>query len=116
MFRIETDPAFWWPVTVRRPAPDKPGEFVALKFEAQYRWLSDADYDALLRECVDKQLLVADVVPRVCMGFRHVQHEDGSPMESNAANLALLCAQQGVPRALWDTYRECRDKAAEKNS
>jgi hypothetical protein len=116
MFRIDPDPIFWWPVTVRRPDPGKPGQFVDLPFEAQYRWLSDADYDALLRECVDKKLLVADAVPRVCLGFRHVQHEDGSAMESTPQNLALLCGQQGVARALWDTYSACRDKAAEKNS
>lgn len=116
MFRIEQEPVFWWPVTVRRPDPDKPGEFKALQFEAQYRWLSDREYDALLLECVEKQLLVADVVPRVCAGFRHVQQADGSALESTADNLQVLLGQQGVPRAVWDTYRECRDKAAEKNS
>lgn len=115
MFRIEQDPVFWWPVTVRRPDPAKPGEFAEQKFEAQYRWLSDRDYDALLLECVEKQLLVSDVVPRVCVGFRHVQQADGSTLESSQNNLGLLLAQQGVARALWDTYRECRDKAAEKN-
>jgi hypothetical protein len=116
MFRIESEPKFWWPVSVRRPDPAKPGEYRELKFEAQYRWLSDRDYDLLLKECLEQQLMVADVVPRVCVGFRQVEREDGSPLESTPEGLLLLCAQQGAARALWDTYRECRDKAAEKNS
>lgn len=116
MFKIETEPLYWWPIAVRWPAPDKPGEFVEHGFQGRYRWLDDKVHAALVQECIEQKLAVEVAAQRVLVGFRHVQAADGSPLEDTPHNLSLLLGQQGVARAAWDTYVVTRDKAAEKNS
>jgi hypothetical protein len=116
MFRIQDEPLYWWPVKVRRPSESKPGEMEEMEFEAQFRWLSDSRHDALIQECIEAKLLVAEVVPRVVVSFRKVLAENGEPLAAGPEGLQRLLAQQGVPRALWETYLASRDKAAEKNS
>lgn len=115
MFKIETDPRYWWPVVVAIPERDKPGAIAEHKLEAQFKWLSPDAYQAWLDEAHDKNLGDAQCVPQVCTGFRHVLREDGQPLESTAENLALLLGDKQVARAFAKAFIESRAKAAEKN-
>jgi hypothetical protein len=115
MFKIEAEPKYWWPVTVPRPDPGKPGQIVEHQLEAEFRWLSDDGYKEWLDDVKARQLGDREAMPLVCTGFRNVQLEDGSPMASTADNLAALLGQQGVARAFAKAFLASRDKAAEKN-
>ena len=115
MYRIQSEPKYWWPVVVKLPDPSKPGQMAEHRFEAEYRWLDDANHKALIAESIEKALSVTDAVSRVCVGFRHVEHEDGSPMQSSTEALGVLMRAQGVAAALWHAYLDSRAKAAEKN-
>jgi hypothetical protein len=115
MYKLETEPRYWWPVTVAQPDKDKPGTIVEQQLEAEFRWLDSQELKDWQDDVQARQLLDPDAVPLVCTGFRHVQLEDGTPMASTPENLALLLRGQGVATAFVKAFYTSRAKAAEKN-
>jgi hypothetical protein len=115
MFKLVTEPRYWWPVAIRRPDPAKPGEIVEHTFEAEFKWLSSENYQAWLDEAQKNNEPDSVCVPKVCTGFRKVLLEDGKPMESTPENLALLLSQREVANAFAAAFIGSRAKAAQKN-
>jgi hypothetical protein len=114
MYRIQTEPRYWWPVKIRQPDPAKPGAMLVHEFEAEFKWLTQQDYDAWLANV--GQRTDAEVMPEVCTGFRKVRNEDGSELANTPDNLALLLASdKAVGHAVAAAFFESRAKAAEKN-
>lgn len=116
MYRIQTEPRYWWPVVIRQPDPAKPGTIAEHTLEAEFKWLDAQAYAGWLQQAGEQQLSDAQAVPLVCTGFRHVQQEDGTALPNTAENLALLLASDhAVSRAFAAAFIASRVKAAEKN-
>lgn len=115
MFKIDTNRSYWWPVLVRRPDADKPGQMAEHKFEVQLRWLDDAEHKAWLERVGKDKLEDGQAVEELVSSFRDVQGRDGSLLEPTPANLKLLLAEQGVGTAIARAYFGSRERAAEKN-
>jgi hypothetical protein len=114
MFQLDTKPTYWWPVVVRLPNPDKPGEITEHRFEAQFAWQSDDEHDALLADAHERKLNDTVAMATVLKGIRKIAGADGKPMESTPENIALVLQHHGshIARAYFDS----RHKAAQKNS
>jgi hypothetical protein len=116
MYRIQTEPRYWWPVKIRQPDPAKPGAIVEHELEAEFKWLPAEKYEAWLEHVGQAQLADKDAMPEVCTGFRKVRQEDGSELANTPDNLALLLgSDKAVARAFAAAFFESRAKAAEKN-
>ena len=116
MFKIEPNPTYWWPVTVRRPSATKPGQIDEHVFQAKFRWLDDEAHAAMLLRAVSEKLTDRQVVPEFWEAFSDVQAADGSQLACTPDTMAALLAEQGVAAALSKAYIDSRNEAAQKNS
>ena len=124
MFKLETDPRYWWPVTILLPDPQQSGQFVEHQCEAEFRWLSSREYEAWLNQVVKSNIDDAQAMcgvwsggAAVCVGFRGVAQADGTPLESSAASLERLLVNDALlARRFAKAFFDSRAKAAEKNS
>lgn len=88
MFQITQTPSYTAPVKVDLPT-DK-GKTRTVEFTAKFKRLTLSQIDALQTGIADGTVTDAGVVDEVLLGWEGVQDEDGSELEFNSHNLALL--------------------------
>jgi hypothetical protein len=115
MFKLTQTPAYWWPVTVRQPSIDKPGELVDAKFEVEFLWLDDDAHDALMVTVNAERQRDRDFVPHVVRSVRQVADEDGNELPFTPELFAQMLKTTGVATAIAKQYFVSRSEAAEKN-
>lgn len=115
MFKIAAATTYWWPVIVRQPSQDKPGEIDEFSFEVEYRYLGQAENAALLAEVGKDSLLDRQVAHRIVVNFRGVETAAGAALPFSTEALDMLTNEPGVDYAIVHTYFNSRDKAARKN-
>lgn len=115
MFKLTAAATYWWPVSFRVPSADKPGKWDTAEFEAQFRYLSNEEHNALLAEIHEKRMSDRQVAPRVVADFRGVTDDNGDVVVFNAAALDKLTNMPGVDSAIARAYFDSRTEAPAKN-
>lgn len=104
-FKITDTYLFWWPVTVRMPDPDKPGEILPQSFEMRFEALGADEADALdksfdgdVQASIDFVEREKALLRRIAKDWRGVESEDGG-MEGFSALALDRCLQHSWFRA-----------------
>jgi hypothetical protein len=113
MFQLDYKPTYWWPVIVRRPQADKPGELAEHRFEVQFQWLDDADHAAMMTDAAARSLTDTEAMKPLVLGIRKIADAAGKPLESTPDNIARVLAGHGTDVA--HAYFASRREAAQKN-
>ncbi|WP_417691549.1 hypothetical protein [Roseibium sp.] len=101
-FRLSDTYAFWWPVTVKMPDPEKPGKILFQSFEAQFLLVGSERLTALDGESGDQHA----VLKEVWAGWRGVEDEDGEETVFSAEARDRCLDYAHVRLALYSAYLE----------
>ncbi|MBO0346044.1 hypothetical protein J0X15_12495 [Roseibium sp. CAU 1637] len=101
-FRLSDTYAFWWPVTVKMPDPDKPGKVLDQSFEAQFLMIGSERLAALDGEGGDQHA----VLKEVWTDWRGVEDENGSEAEFSDEARDRCLDYAHVRLALYTAYLE----------
>lgn len=125
MFKVKKNLTCWWPVTVKEPDPEKPGEILESEFEVEFaipgraerKRLSD-EREALLKslretEDADQAAEIATQLEafgehryrEAILDWRGIEGDEG-PFEYDLFNLETLLDSDYVRRALDAAYTE----------
>lgn len=115
MFKFMKSPAYWWPVTLRVPAEDDPGQCIAVKFEAQFKRMTSSEMVAHIEKMRANGWPDAEYVRPLIVGFRKLLNVDDTEVPFNADSLSELLDVPGAGTALAKAYGDSNDQAATKN-
>lgn len=90
MFRISASPAYWAKVEV--PVKDENGKDQIMKFDAQFKRVTQEELEELIERGRRGQLPDAQLLDQVWLNWRGVGDEAGEELSFNATNRARLCA------------------------
>lgn len=82
-FRLVETYRYWWPVAVRIPHPDNPGEVLEQRFRIQFQplgreeELASQEAYAKLRGARERAAREHDLLRRICVNWDDVVDEDG---------------------------------------
>ena len=114
MFTLAVTPAYWWPVVVNAPTDD--GEVGTSQFDAQFKRLTQTEYDALVASLKGSAALGDVSIARsLVIGWRGVNDGQGQAITFTDGTLGQLLDIQGTATAIVRAYTGSLAKAAEKN-
>ncbi|MCI5097527.1 MAG: phage tail assembly chaperone [Rhodobacteraceae bacterium] len=111
-FVLADAPRYWWPVTVKIPNDDQPGEFIEqtfkLLFEPRDREEEKSVRDRILGLKDGPQQIAADrdALAEVIKGWDDVVGPDKAPVEFTSENLDRLLRQSWAIVPAWKAYHE----------
>ena len=124
MFTLTADHSFVWPVKVRLPSTETPGDWDVHVFTGVFRLLSATEADALsarMKEAADEgsdavSEQVMAQIREVLTGWREdVVDDSGAPLPFSAEALDRLCRHEPVRAAIAVAYAEAAGGARRGN-
>lgn len=115
MFQLVEEATYWWPIKVRAPAADDPGNFEEFDFDVKFLYLDTDQHKALTVEAAENKLEDPQMVERIVVGFRKVVLPSGADLVFSEDNLRRLAKVHGVAFAIVREYWTSRKEAQEKN-
>lgn len=107
-FSITDDYHFWWPVTVRVPSAQRPGEIEEQSFEARFRALTSDEatkLDAKITESDDRQGAEQMLLREVVVDWRGVEDEAGASI-GFATGLDIALSVSWIRAGLYRAYAQ----------
>ncbi|MBD8890148.1 hypothetical protein [Roseibium litorale] len=101
-FRLSDTYAFWWPVTVRLPDPEKSGQIMDQSFEARFLMIGGDRLAALDGEGAKGHA----VLKEVWIGWRGVEDEEGGEASFTPEARDRCLDYAHVRLALYTAYLE----------
>lgn len=112
-FVLAKTPRYWWPVTVRIPDPDQPGQLMQQQFKMlfvpkdQEAALDEARMIDAIENLADRVRAERAMLCQVCAGWdEDVVGDDGKPVPFTAENLDLAMRQPWFRSAVNAAYIE----------
>ncbi|RXF75082.1 hypothetical protein [Hansschlegelia zhihuaiae] len=108
MFVIDQTSLFWWPVTVRWPSNEKPGQFDEQTFQMQFELLSRDETKKIFDDARAAGRSGEDandeLMRRVCKGWRDVQDVSGKSVAFTPESFAEAWRRAPVRIAVNEAY------------
>lgn len=111
-FKLQTSPAFWWPVTLDATAED--GKHIQGEIRVRFKRKPLDEARKFAEEIVGKPMTAETVAPLIesWEGYE----DDSGPVDFSAAALARLCQYTSTaPKAFIDAYFKGNSGAREGN-
>ena len=115
MFKLAQSPAYWWPVSFSLPSDTDPGKRQDHGFEAQFKRLDNAQYQALMERVESERLVDGLFCKEVMQSFRGVLDDRDTEIPFSEQALQQLMLVPGVAMATAKAFFASRDGAPEKN-
>ena len=123
MFKLMKEAAYWWPVTIKRPSQERPGELDEDVIRVRYRYLKQTQHDALMEELKQSREAGAPIddkqfAKRVVLELADIVDDDGQPMAYTPELFELVLNEPGetpAATAITKAYFDSRAGVLEKN-
>lgn len=121
-FKVRTATTFWWPVTVKVPAADRPGAFDEHGFEMLFEALGRKEAKAIDAEAMkarvdgDADAGESLLLKRVCKDWRGLEDENGVALVFTPEAFDELIDYSWTRRGIYLAFAEAMSgEAARKN-
>lgn len=111
-FRVKPNNRFWWPVEVKLPSPEKPGEFETQGFEVEFEAIGrkeahDMD-EVAARAATVEEVFNAEMnlLKRVVRDWRGVEDDKGKALAFSTEAFEAACDFPWTRRAIYDSYTQ----------
>jgi hypothetical protein len=99
-----------WPVEVRRPSTDNPGEYETFEFIAIFKRLTKSQLSQF-QTAKDELVAMQDIL----LGWKDITEEDGTPIPFNKANVKSFAEDVDFSNGLFAAYGKFYQLGAEGN-